>query len=241
MKGITLASMAFGIFANVCSAQNAPATAAPPQNNTAPSASADTPLDRAKAEVASLPGESMGATLQVIADLKRGDGTKAVADWLDPVKGEKPSMVSTVVGPLGSLFDTPVNGQMTATAPLVAGAATGADLSLALPAANLLAREQGMVGGLAAVHLKNSHAERGLSDFMDANLGPKQGQQVINELRNLDTANKTIAGASAFGPAGAATASAAGAKKAQLEAQLSGQFDQAITNSTQIIGTDIKK
>jgi hypothetical protein len=183
----------------------------------------------------------MGATLQVIADLKRSDGARAAADWIDPVKGEKPSMVSTVVGPLGSVFDTPVNGQMTVTAPLVGGAASGADLNLALPAASLLAREQGMVGGLAAVHTKNSTAERGLSDFMDANLGPKQGQQVINELRNLDTANKTIAAATAFGPAGAATASAAGAKKAQLETQLSGQFDQAITNATQVIGAEVKK
>lgn len=183
----------------------------------------------------------MAATLQAIADLKRGDAAKAVTDWLDPVKGEKPSMVSTVVGPLGSVFDTPVNGQMTATAPLVAGAASGADLNLALPAASLLAREQGMVGGLAAVHTKNTTAERGLSDFMDVNLGPKQGQQVINQLRNLDTANKTIAAATAFGPAGVATASVAGAKKAQLEAQLSGEFDQAVANATQVTAADLKK
>jgi hypothetical protein len=220
---------------------SASATAAPFQTSTGPGASTGTPLERAEAQVASLPGESMAATLQVIADLKRGEAAAAVADWRDPVKGEKPSMVNTVVGPLGLAFDTPVNGQMAATAPLVAAAASGADLNLALPAANLLAREQGMVGALAAVHLKNSAAERGLIDFMDANVGLKQGQQVINELRNLDTANKTIAAAPALGPAGPAAASIAVTRKAQLEAHLSSQFDQAINNATQATGGDVKK
>jgi hypothetical protein len=172
----------------------------------------------------------------VIADLKRGDAAKAVSDWLDPLKGEKPSMVNIFLGPLGLAFDTPVNGQMTATAPLAAGTASGADLGLALPAASLLAREQGMVGGLAAVHTKNSTAARGLIDFMDANLGPKQGHQVINELRNLDSANKTVAAGPAFGGPGMAAASIAGARKVQLETLLSAQFDQAITNATQVIG-----
>jgi hypothetical protein len=32
-----------------------------------------------------------------------------------------------------------------------------------------------------------------------------------------------------------------GRKKTQLEAQLSGQFDQAITNATQVIGAEVKK